>query len=214
MKLAAKHPDARAIGVLLKEVTGLALATPAGLTSFAGGRPKPSPVVRLFSFALPKNALSITVDVDGSVTTLDTETGVAFHPSQLERPTDPAGPASDGNMVDVPLVKLAWARSGDKGDKANIGIIARDESYLPYISASMTDAVVATRFSHFLDTSDGGGKVERFFLPGSHAFNFLMDNALGGGGVASLRADPQAKAYAQILLDHPVSVPADLAGRL
>ncbi|GAB5503085.1 acyclic terpene utilization AtuA family protein [Pyruvatibacter sp.] len=214
MKLAAKHPDARGIGVLLKEVTGLALATPAGLTSFAGGRPKPSPVVRLFSFALPKNALSITVDVDGDVTTLATETGVAFHPSKLDRPTDPAAPSSDGSMVAVPLVKLAWARSGDKGDKANIGIIARDESYLPYISASMTDSAVASRFAHFLDTSNGGGKVERFFLPGSNAFNFLMDDALGGGGVASLRADPQAKAYAQILLDHPVSVPADLAGRL
>ncbi|MEP0070425.1 acyclic terpene utilization AtuA family protein [Pyruvatibacter sp.] len=214
MKLAAKHPDARGIGVLLKEVTGLALATPAGLTSFAGGRPKPSPVVRLFSFALPKNALSITVDVDGDVTTLATETGVAFHSSKLDRPTDPAAPSSDGSMVAVPLVKLAWARSGDKGDKANIGIIARDESYLPYISASMTDSAVASRFAHFLDTSNGGGKVERFFLPGSNAFNFLMDDALGGGGVASLRADPQAKAYAQILLDHPVSVPADLAGRL
>lgn len=214
MKLAAKHPDARGIGVLLKEVTGLALATPAGLTSFAGGRPKPSPVVRLFSFALPKNALSITVDVDGDVTTLATETGVAFDPSGLKRPTDPAAASSDGSMVDVPLVKLAWARSGDKGDKANIGIIARDESYLPYISASMTDSAVASRFAHFLDTSNGGGKVERFFLPGSNAFNFLMDDALGGGGVASLRADPQAKAYAQILLDHPVSVPADLAGRL
>lgn len=214
MKLAAKHPDARGIGVLLKEVTGLALATPAGLTSFAGGRPKPSPVVRLFSFALPKDALSITVDVDGNVTTLETEKGVAFDPSKLERPADPAGPASHGSMVDVPLVKLAWARSGDKGDKANIGIIARDESYLPYISASVTEHAVATRFSHFLDSSNGGGNVERFFLPGSHAFNFLMDDALGGGGVASLRADPQAKAYAQILLDHPVSVPADLAGRL
>ena len=78
----------------------------------------------------------------------------------------------------------------------------------------MTDSAVTSRFSHFLDTSNGGGKVERFFLPGSNAFNFLMDDALGGGGVASLRADPQAKAYAQILLDHPVSVPADLAGRL
>lgn len=214
MKLAAKHPDARGIGALLKEVTGLALATPAGLTSFAGGRPKPSPVVRLFSFALPKDALSVTVDVDGDVTTMGSETGIAFHPSSLDRPANPEVPAGDGSMVDVPLVKLAWARSGDKGDKANIGVIARDATYLPYISASITEGAVATRFGHFLDTSSGGGKVKRFFLPGSHAFNFLMDDALGGGGVASLRADPQAKAYAQILLDHPVSVPADLAGRL
>lgn len=215
MKLAAKHPDARGIGALLKEVTGLALATPAGLTSFAGGRPKPSPVVRLFSFALPKEALSICVDVDGETVTSESETGVAFDPASLVRPAPvPQAPSGQPGMVDVPLVKLAWARSGDKGDKANIGVIARDEAYLPYISASITEAAVAERFGHFLDTSNGGGGVQRFFLPGAHAFNFLMDDALGGGGVASLRADPQAKAYAQILLDHPVSVPADLAGRL
>ena len=117
-------------------------------------------------------------------------------------------------MVDVPLVKLAWARSGDKGDKANIGVIARDEAYLPYISASLTEAAVAERFGHFLDTSNGGGRVQRFFLPGSHAFNFLMDDALGGGGVASLRNDPQGKAYGQILLDHPIPVPQSMAKAL
>jgi len=214
MKLAAKHPDARGIGALLKEVTGLALATPAGLTSFAGGRPKPSPVVRLFSFLLPKDAVSITVDVDGERTTLAAEAGQAFAPDQLTRPQDPDAPSADKQMTDVPLVRLAWARSGDKGDKANIGVIARDESYVPYISASLTADAVAGRFAHFSDTSRGGGKVNRFFMPGSHAFNFLLDDVLGGGGVASLRADPQAKAYAQILLDHPISVPADLAGRL
>jgi len=212
MKLAAKHPDPKGIGALLKEVTGLALATPAGLTSFSGGRPKPSPVVRLFSFLLPKDQVTISVDVDGDAATLPPEQGTAFDPASLDRPADPA-PATDGT-VDVPLISLAWARSGDKGDKANIGVIARDAAYLPYITAALTEAAVAQRFAHFLDTSSGGGRVERFCLPGAHAFNFLLHDALGGGGVASLRADPQAKAYAQILLDHPVSVPADLAGRL
>jgi hypothetical protein len=212
MKLAAKHPDPKGIGVLLKEVTGLALATPAGLTSFSGGRPKPSPVVRLFSFLLPKDQVTIRVDMDGDVTQLPAEQGAAFDPASLARPTPPS-PATDG-AVDVPLVKLAWARSGDKGDKANIGVIAREAAYLPYITAALTEDAVASRFAHFLDTSAGGGTVERFDLPGSHAVNFLLHDVLGGGGVASLRADPQAKAYAQILLDHPVSVPADMAGRL
>lgn len=212
MKLAAKHPDPKGIGALLKEVTGLALATPAGLTSFSGGRPKPSPVVRLFSFLLPKDQVTISVEVDGDAAPLPPEQGTAFDPASLARPADPE-PATDGT-VDVPLISLAWARSGDKGDKANIGVIARDAAYLPYIAAALTEDAVAQRFAHFLDTSSGGGRVERFCLPGAHAFNFLLHDALGGGGVASLRADPQAKAYAQILLDHPVSVPADLAGRL
>lgn len=216
MKLAAKHPDPKGIGALLKEVTGLALATPAGLTSFAGGRPKPSPVVRLFSFLLPKNKLTIKVDVEGEVAELSAEQGTPFDPASLVRPTDPTA-ASDGT-VDVPLIKLAWARSGDKGDKANIGVIARDESYVPYIAAALDSNAVAKRFAHFLDTSHGAGSdtgtVDRFYMPGAHAFNFLLHDALGGGGVASLRADPQAKAYAQILLDHPIPVPADLAGKL
>lgn len=214
MKLAAKHPDARGIGVLLKEMTGLALATPAGLTSFAGARPKPSPVVRLFSFLLPKDALTIRVDVDGEAADLPTETGSVFDTASLARPEVPGAPDGGGDVVEVPLVKLAWARSGDKGDKANIGVIARDDTYLPYIAADLTEETVAKRFAHFLDTSKGGGTVERFFMPGPRAFNFLLHDVLGGGGVASLRADPQAKAYAQILLDQPVRVPASLAARL
>lgn len=214
MKLAAKHPDARGIGVLLKEVTGLALATPPGLTSFAGGRPKPSPVIRLFSFLLPKSAVTITVDVEGDTTTQQAEEGLAFTPSSLERPTEPAAPDMETATKEVPLISLAWARSGDKGDKANIGVIARKADYLPYIAQALTADAVAKRFAHFLERPADATAVQRFFLPGSHAFNFLLHDALGGGGVASLRADPQAKAYAQILLDHPVAVPATLAGQL
>ncbi len=214
MKLAAKHPDARGIGVLLKEVTGLALATPPGLTSFSGGRPKPSPVVRLFSFLLPKDALGISVDVDGQLEHVAPETGDAFDAAKLTRPTEPDAADMSGDMVEVPLIKLAWARSGDKGDKANIGVIARKAEYLPYIASGLTADTVAQRFGHFLDRSQGGGTVARYYLPGTHAFNFLLDDVLGGGGVASLRADPQAKAYAQILLDQPVKVPAALARKL
>jgi hypothetical protein len=56
-----------------------------------------------------------------------------------------------------------------------------------------------------------GSGMTRYYLPGSHAINFLIDEALGGGGVASLRNDPQGKAYAQILLDHPIAVPPHIA---
>ena len=108
----------------------------------------------------------------------------------------------------MPLVKLAWGRSGDKGNKANIGIIARDAAYLPYIWAALDEASVAQRFAHFMET---GSTLERYLLPGSHAINFLLHEALGGGGVASLRNDPQGKAYAQILLEHPIPVPPSIA---
>jgi hypothetical protein len=108
-------------------------------------------------------------------------------------------------MTSVPLVELAWGRSGDKGNKANIGIIARSEEYYPYICRALTEDFIKDRFSHFLE-----GKVERFLLPGSNSINFLLHDVLGGGGVASLRNDPQGKGYAQLILDAPIPIPEDL----
>jgi hypothetical protein len=109
----------------------------------------------------------------------------------------------------VPLIRLAFARSGDKGNNANIGVMARKPAYAPYIRAALTEAAVSAWFAHLFE--GGKGKVERFDLPGTHALNFLLHDALGGGGVASLRNDPQGKALAQQLLDFPVPVTAEIA---
>ena len=73
------------------------------------------------------------------------------------------------------MIKLAWARSGDKGDKANIGVIARKAEYLPYIWAALTEGSVAQRFSHFIEGGADAEKVQRFYMPGSNAINFLID---------------------------------------
>ena len=109
----------------------------------------------------------------------------------------------------VPLIKLAWARSGDKGNHANIGVIARKAEYLPYIKQALTSARVADFMAHTLDPESG--KVHRWDLPGISALNFLLENSLGGGGVASLRIDPQGKAFAQQLLEIPIGVPQAMA---
>ena len=207
LKIAAKHEDMSGAGALLKEISGLGLATPAGLAMFAGSRPKPSPLVRLFSFLIPKKHIAITLDVDGVESQIDVIDGQPFDASKLQRPEAPAAIEQDG-LVEVPLVKLAWGRSGDKGNKANVGIIARDASYLPYIWAALDEAAIVRRFGHFM--AEGSG-CTRYYLPGTHAINFIIDEALGGGGVASLRNDPQGKAYAQILLDHPIAVPTHIA---
>ena len=210
LKLAAKHTDAKAIGVLLQESIGGALGAPPGLTLFsAAGRPKPSPVVRLFSFLWKKATVPITVDVDGQTQTIETPDGQPFDPSQLQRPAVPPPPALSSETTQVPLIKLAWGRSGDKGNAANIGIIARRPEYLPYIWAALTEDAVTRRFAHF-----SLSQIERYLLPGSHAINFLLHDVLGGGGVASLRNDPQGKGYAQILLDHPITIPTALADKL
>ena len=116
--------------------------------------------------------------------------------------------APDEPQLALPLIALAHGRSGDKGDSANIAIIARRPDYLPVLRRALTEEAVAAYFSHLC-----GGPVHRFEVPGVNGFNFLLENALGGGGVASLRIDPQGKTYAQMLLSLPVEVPVALARR-
>jgi hypothetical protein len=215
MKIAAKHPDAAGIGIMLKEAVGLGLATPPGLSGFAGARPSPSPVVRLFSFALPKGSAKIQVEMNGAVIDVPDTNGVALDLAALNRPNAPTSPADA--TVSVPLIKLAWGRSGDKGDKANVGIIARQSEYLPYIYAALTEQAVADCFAHFLPPEAAGktaSYVERFLMPGADAINFLIHDVLGGGGMASIRNDAQGKGYGQLLLALPIPVSPGIAKQL
>ncbi|MEM9705927.1 MAG: acyclic terpene utilization AtuA family protein [Pseudomonadota bacterium] len=213
LKIAAKHPDMMGAGLLLKELAGLGLATPPGLSNFAGARPKPSPVLALFSYLTPKDEVEISIDVEGTKSHFETTSG-GHKSGEPERPAPPEEPALGDNTVTVPLIKLAWARSGDKGDKANIGVIARHADYVPYIWKALSENLVAERFSHFIRDKDARAKVERFYMPGANAINFLISDVLGGGGVASLRNDPQGKGYGQILLATPIEVPNALAETL
>lgn len=102
----------------------------------------------------------------------------------------------------LPLIALAYGRSGDKGDAANIGVLARRPDFVPLLRAQLTADAVKAWLAHFVR-----GEVERFEIPGLHGFNFLLQQALGGGGMASLRYDPQGKMLAQILMDFPLAVP-------
>jgi hypothetical protein len=209
VKLAAKHAEQSAISILLKEANGIGLASPPSGSGFQGGRSKPSPVIRLFSFLVDKKAVPVAIEIDGHETAFSAETSSPFNEDMITRPAAPAQPEASQSHVTVPLVKLAWGRSGDKGDKANIGIIARKPEYLPFIWASLTEKIVAARFAHFLE-----GEVERFLMPGPHAINYLLHDALGGGGVASLRSDAQGKGFASLLLDQPIEITSELAESL
>ncbi len=212
VKIAVKHPGARGVAEFLKEMIGLALTAPPGLAGFAGARPKPMPVVRLFSFLLPKEKLRVHIEVDREH--LPYETPQTQLPTGRGDTPEPPVPdaVSDEELVAVSLESLAFGRSGDKGDKANIGVMARKPEFLPWIADRLTAKHVADCFAHFL-RPDQDAPVERFYLPGSSALNFLLHDVLGGGGVASLRADPQGKAYAQLLLTEAVPVPRELAER-
>jgi len=164
--------------------------------------PKPSPMMALFSFLFPKDEVEITIsDADGA------ETFTGGGEAVEAAPMPPAEPVADlsGDLVEVPLIDLAWTRSGDKGDSANVGVIARRAEYLPYIWAALGEDALRGAFGHFAK-----GQIERFLLPGSNAMNILMGEALGGGGIRSLRNDPQGKGYGQLALTMPVKLPASL----
>ena len=103
---------------------------------------------------------------------------------------------------------LAHARSGDKGDTANVGLIALEPDLYPILAREVTRARVAR---HFRGMVSG---VERFELPNLHALNFLLHGALDGGGTISLKTDAQGKVYSTALLRMEVPVPATLARRL
>jgi len=203
-KLAVKHAEAEGVGIFLRELNGTYLATPPGLSAFTGaGRPKPSPVVRLFSYLTPKSEIGVTIDVEG-----ERLTHTDYLMEAASQPIRPSLPKGVSGEVNVTVEDLAWARSGDKGDKANIGVIARRPEYVEALWSALTPERIGEIFSHFMkDTSE----VERFYLPGSNAINFLMDRSLGGGGAASLRNDAQAKGFAQILLAQSLAVPAEIA---
>jgi hypothetical protein len=103
---------------------------------------------------------------------------------------------------------LAHARSGDKGDTANVGLIALEPDYYPLLRRAVTTARVARHFKGMISG------VERFELPNLNALNFLLHGALDGGGTISLKTDAQGKVYSTALLRMEIAVPAALARRL
>lgn len=211
VKLAVSHAKKEALVLFSKEIAQASTGMAPGLTGIVGGRPTVYPVIRLFSFLVDKSACQLEVEIDGQRTPVVLPSVERFDPAQLAKDL-PAPEASEAGEVSVPLVKLAVARSGDKGNHSNIGVMARKPEYLPWIARALTPGAVAEWMQHVLDPQTG--KVSRWYLPGSHSLNFLLENALGGGGVASLRIDPQGKAFAQQLLEFPVAVPRALAEQL
>jgi hypothetical protein len=104
--------------------------------------------------------------------------------------------------VRVRLLELAHARSGDKGDTANVGVIARRPGHYPVLVREVTAERVAAHFAGMIT-----GPVERFELPNLHALNFLLHGALGGGGTLSLKTDAQGKTLSTALLRLELEVP-------
>jgi hypothetical protein len=194
LKIAVRHSNKDALQIFGREIYPAATSMAQGITGFAGGRPEPQPVIRLFSFLVSIGDKEIAVPPF-----------LPNDPAPVPRPAAKIATAkSAGKTVEVPLIAVARGRSGDKGDIGNIGVLARDPDFLPFIRASLTDQAVRAYFAHFVK-----GKVERYEWPGLNGLNFMLHQGLAGGGIASLRHDPQGKALAQILMDFPIRVPAE-----
>ncbi len=211
VKLGVRHAKKEALILFSREIAQAATGMAPGLTGIVGGRPTVYPVIRLFSFLVDKSACALEIEINNERQPVALPEVAAFDAGQIANEAALPAPVGSADAT-VPLIKLAVARSGDKGNHSNIGVMARKPEYLAWIAAALTEGAVAQWMQHVLDGQTG--KVSRWHLPGSHSLNFLLENALGGGGVASLRIDPQGKAFAQQLLEFPVPVPRALADSL
>jgi hypothetical protein len=220
LHLGVMHPQKPALELFAREIAPAGTSWSPGTTG-ASGRPSPSPCIKQFAFLVAKSRLAPSVTLDGRTWSVDipapsepdgTHPAAAATSSSSRLPTAPSGtevPASgiipaeahQGSRT-VPLIALAYARSGDKGDTSNIGIIARRPEWLALLQAQVTEEAVADHLAHLVR-----GKVLRYALPGIHAMNFVCTEALDGGGMASLRNDPLGKGMGQVLLTLPVRVP-------
>jgi hypothetical protein len=225
VRITASHSSRQALDLFAREIAPSGTSWSPGTTGPGAGRPSASPLIKPFAFLLPKTAVQVRVHLDGQA--LDGQMGVMSGGVDSlavlsETPVSPVARLAKPSDAQVPvwaepaepqqrvrLIQLAWARSGDKGDMSNIGVVARRPEWLPLIWNRLTPEMVQAYFKHLVH-----GPVERFHLPGISAINYLLHQALDGGGPASSRIDPLGKGMAQMLLDIELLVPASVAAHL
>jgi hypothetical protein len=199
LRIAVRHPQEKALQIFARELSPFGTSGTPGTTGF-GGRPKPAPVYRLFSFLSPKADVDIWVSVGQEQIRL----GPAPSATWVDSPvvTIAESPPTPHPEVFVPLRSLAVARSGDKADISHLALIARCAEFYPLLRSLVTPEVVKGYLAHLVK-----GKVERYDVPGIHAVNFMLHESLAGGGTASLRSDSLGKAFAEIMLDYEIAIP-------
>ncbi len=202
LRLGVRDHDRARIEAFSKMVPAVILSGPPGV-AVTGGRPQAQEVVAYWPALVPRELVRPTLVTAAGERTLDWPTPLVplQKPAALDLPPWPAADGS-GDEVTVPLAELAHARSGDKGDTSNIGVIARAPEIYPWLVATLTAARVKKYFAEICE-----GTVERFEVPNLWALNFLLGESLGGGGTVSLRLDAQGKTLSHALLAMPVKAP-------
>ena len=209
-KLVVDHPDQQGAQIFAREqwagISGMSVGTSINLATHV------LPMTGTFLFLLDKQTVPSRMTFAGVTQDVAVAAGVPIAADAQAAERAPMTPAEPGSVA-VDLVRLAWARSGDKGHLFNVAVIARQPEYLPYLRAALTPEAVAEWYRH-LGPDGQRPRVDRYDVPGFHALNFVVRDALAGGINASTRLDPAAKGMAQMLLRFPVPVPAALAAEL
>jgi hypothetical protein len=204
-RVAVRDPDRKKIERFSLAMMGFALQGPPGLGVF-GGRPDVQEAYGYWPTLVPRELVRPRVETfRGEERRVRELEAVAPHGGRAATPSpphEPAGPTPGGPRRRVALRRIAYARSGDKGDHANIGVAARSPAAFAFLQDALPADAVRARFADLVR-----GDVERFALPGLRAFNFFLRHALGGGGTLSLRVDHQGKTLAQGLLGLELDVP-------
>lgn len=219
LRLTVTHGNKQALALFAREIAPAGTSFAPGTTGAGGGRPAVSPSIRQFAFLLPKSFIQATLEGEDANARPVASSSLysASSPSdallgEVNQRQQASPEVSTGERAqfvapteafcEVPLISLAYGRSGDKGDTSNIGIIARHPHYWPVLREALTAQTVAQWLAFAVK-----GPVTRYELPGIRGLNFVCEQALGGGGMASLRNDALGKGMGQILLSMLVRVP-------
>ncbi len=213
MRVGARDYDQKKLKKFAKVVPSIILGGPPGVT-ILGGVPKIQDIVSYWPALMPKTAIHPMIaqfnhgysDVKdcestrtGSYAPKETEAQISHKPSRS------AAEAAADSAAGTPLYEICLARSGDKGDTANVGVMARSKKALEFLDGYLTAQRMKDLFQELCH-----GRVLRYRLDNMSGFNFLLENSLGGGGTMTLRADAQGKTFAQALLRQKVQIPKDV----
>ncbi len=233
VRLGVKDHSQEKLKRFAKEIAPLLTSGPAGITGFAAGRAAIAPVVVYWPTLIERHLVQAQCEINGNTFLEDRNIyqGISFSippqaddsprgQNQTDSPPKSANNAT--NLTDpiiiskksqqtqtgkirVPLLLLAYARSGDKGEASNVGIVARTPELYPILEKELTEANVKNYFQGI-----ALGKVTCYKAPNIHALNFILGDSLGGGGASSLKNDAQGKTHGQIMLYYPIEIESHL----
>ena len=212
LRFGVRDHDLAKIEDFSKALPALILAGPSGMAVSTQGRPRPRQVVAYWPALMRRDGVSakiLSFDTDRREVFREIHfpvRGAAGPPVRSDEPrVRRKAVKMTGPLQEVQLRRLCYARSGDKGDTCNIGVLARSPKVYDWMVARLTAAVVKKFFRGRVF-----GQVTRYELDNLEGLNFLLEQSLGGGGTTSLLVDPQGKTMSQALLEMKVKVPAAL----